>query len=353
MIKISSPKSGRPFAILKITMLCATILGSSLSAQNALAWGRTGHDMAARVAAHLVAESNGKSQTAKNFYKARAFDLGYYCNVPDLIWKKPATYEVEWTNHFMDLEIYDREFKKAIEEGRLSAKEDPFELSRADFEKKFSGIPATAGRAYWRVRELEKRLQATSDLLKQKDILKEERHRLQLEWLTVAGVMGHYLSDLSQPLHVTENHDGQMTDQPGIHSHFEDTLVDELWPSIDMQVYKEADRIWAKEQNVLAGKTTLALMKDLATNASKDLGEVLARDKKTSREDLKKSAEANRTVIIRRLATASVTIAEIWRRHSNWQPNMEKFYSFSGEPAYIEPPKPLPTPTPTPKPTKK
>lgn len=325
----------------------------TLSADRAEAWGRVGHDLAARVASQILSETAGKSATAKAFYKARAFDLGYYCNVPDLIWKKPATYEAEWINHFMDLEIFEREFKKAIEEGRLSAKDEPFDLSRSDFEKKFSSIPVTAGRAYWRVRELEKRLQATSDLLKQKDILKEERHRLQLEWLTVAGVIAHYLSDLSQPLHVTENHDGQMTEQTGVHSHFEDALVDELWPSIDMQVYKEADRIWTKEQNMLAGKTTLALMKDLSSSASKDLGEVLARDKKTSRDDLKKGAEANRTMIVRRLAMASVTITELWRRHSNWQPNMEKFYAFNGEPTYIEAPKPLPTPTPTPKSSKK
>ena len=329
-------------------LLVAFIVSISFKLEHARAWGRTGHDMSARVAAHLLSETSKKS-----FFKSKAFDLGYYCNVPDLIWKKPATYEVEWTNHFMDMEIYDREFKKAIEEGRLSAKEEPFDLSREAFEKKFPSIPTTAGRAFWRVRELEKRLQATSDLLKQKDILKEERHRLQLEWLIVAGVIGHYITDMSQPLHVSENHDGQLTDQKGIHSFFEDTIVDELWPSIDMQVYKEADRIWAKEQNGLAGKSTTALMKELSNSSAKDLEEILKRDKKTSRDDMKKALEAYRPIVVRRLAAGAVTLAELWRRHSNWQPNVDKFYSFSGEPAFIEPPKPMPTPTPTPKPTKK
>ena len=329
-------------------LLIAFIVSITLKSEQASAWGRTGHDLSARAAAHLLAETSGKS-----FYKSKAFDLGYYCNVPDLVWKKPATYEVEWTNHFMDMEIFDREFKKAIEEGKLSAKEDPFELSREAFEKKFPAIPATAGRAFWRVRELEKRMHATSDLLKQKDILKEERHRLQLEWLIVAGVIGHYITDMSQPLHLSENHDGQMTDQKGIHAFFEDTIVDELWPSIDMQVFKEADRLWAKEQNALAGKSLVALMKELSISSAKDLEEILKRDKKVSREDMKKAVEAYRPIVVRRLAAGSVVLAEIWRRHSNWQPNTDKFYSFSGEPAFIEPPKAMPTPTPTPKPSKK
>jgi hypothetical protein len=328
-----------------VLALLLTVIGTS---SQALAWGRMGHDLSARVAAHLVADT-----TKRSFYKAHMADLGYYSNVPDLIWKKPATYDVEWTNHFMDLEIFDREIKKIVEEGKFPAKEDPFDLSRAAFEAKFPAVPAQAGRAYWRIREFEKRLQKTSELLKQKDILKEERHRLQLEWLIVAGTMGHYVADLSQPLHVTENYDGQMTEQKGIHGHFEDTLVDELWPSIDMQVTKEADRIWDKEQNMLAGKPTLVLIKDLATSSAKEIDEILKKDKKTSRDDLKKAMEIYRPIIVRRLAAGAVTLAEIWRRHSNWQPNEEKFFSFTGEPAYIEPPVATPTPTPTPKPEKK
>lgn len=335
--------------ITRLSVSAATLtLVSMTGLSTAGAWGRTGHDLAARVAAHVLSET-----TSKSFYKAHAFDLGYYCNVPDLVWKKAPTYEVEWTNHFLDVEIFDRELKKAIEEGRLSPKEDAYEMSRAAFDAKFPSIPQTAGRAYWRIRELEKRLQATSDLLKQKDILKEERHRLQLEWLVVAGAMGHYVSDLAQPLHTTENYDGQMTDQKGIHAHFEDTLVDNLWPSIDMQVYKEADRLWTKEQNLLAGKSTLTLLKDLATSSLKEADEILKRDKKASREDMKKAVEIYRPIIVRRLAAGAVTLAEILRRHSNWQPNDEKFYGFSAEPTYIEQPKAPPTPTPTPKPTKK
>lgn len=329
---------------MKITsVLALPLLLSFMLSNRALAWGRMGHDLSARTAARLLADT-----TKKSFYKTHTTDLGYYSNVPDLVWKKPGTYDVEWTNHFMDMEIFERELKKAVEEGRWSAKEDPYDLGRAAFDAKFPAITQQAGRAFWRIREFEKRLQKTAELLKQKDILKEERHRLQLEWLIVAGTMGHYVSDLSQPLHVTENYDGQLTEQKGIHGHFEDTLVDELWPSIDMQVFKDAQKLWDKEQNALAGKTTLALIKDLASSSTKDAEEILKKDKKVSREDLKKAVEVYRPIIVRRLAAGAVVLAEIWRRHAGWQPNEEKFFSFTGEPTYIEPPKPTPTPTPTP-----
>lgn len=315
-----------------------------LSASTGHGWGRIGHDLTARVAAHVLTNS-----TEKGFFRGRAYDIGYYSNVPDSVWKGPATYEIEWSNHFMDFEIFEREFKKASEEGRVTPKEDPYDMPRAAFEAKFPTIPKSAGRAFWRIRELEKRLGATADLLKQKDILKEERHRLQSEWLMVAGFLGHYVSDMSQPLHTTENYDGQMTEQKGVHAFFEDVMVDALWPSIDMQIYKEADRLWEKEKNILAGKTTLALIKDLSSGSFKDIEEILKRDKKLGRDDVKKATEFYRPVIVRRIAAGAVTLAEIWRRHANWQPNEDKFYLFTASPAYIEPPVATPAPAPAPK----
>lgn len=43
--------------------------------------------------------------------------------------------------------------------------------------------------------------------------------------VTVAADMGHYTGDLHQPLHITENYDGQMTAQSGVHSRFESRLT--------------------------------------------------------------------------------------------------------------------------------
>lgn len=41
-----------------------------------------------------------------------------------------------------------------------------------------------------------------------------------------AAWLGHYVADLHVPLHTTTNHDGQLTDQPGIHGRWESGLVE-------------------------------------------------------------------------------------------------------------------------------
>ncbi|UQD56974.1 zinc dependent phospholipase C family protein [Flavobacterium sp. K5-23] len=46
------------------------------------------------------------------------------------------------------------------------------------------------------------------------------------EILFLAGDLGHYIADAHMPLHTSDNHDGQNTDQKGIHSLWESRLPD-------------------------------------------------------------------------------------------------------------------------------
>ncbi len=43
-----------------------------------------------------------------------------------------------------------------------------------------------------------------------------------------AAVAAHYLQDATQPLHATNNYDGQMTGQAGVHARFESTLFERV-----------------------------------------------------------------------------------------------------------------------------
>lgn len=57
------------------------------------------------------------------------------------------------------------------------------------------------------------------------------------EWSRADSViadLGHYIGDAFQPLHCTENYDGQMTGQSGIHSRFETKLLEAYQGSISM-----------------------------------------------------------------------------------------------------------------------
>lgn len=316
------------FSITALTTGLAVILTLPTAA---LAWGRIGHDIAGRTAAAIL------SKTKDNpFFRAHAFDLGYYCNVPDLIWKRPESYARERHQHFMDLEIFDRAFKAKLDQGKLQSKEEPFQLDRKTFNARFPEIKPDAGRAFWRIRELERKLAATADLLKQKELIVSERHRLQADWLVTAGAICHYVSDLSQPMHVSENYDGELTGQKGIHSFFEEVIVDQMWPSLNQAVMRDAEKIYDRDKAAMAGKSVLTLLKELSQDSLSDLETVLKSDKRVGRENLEKATEWHRPMVQKRLATGAVIVAEILRRNANWKANDEKFYLFIGEPAFIE-----------------
>jgi hypothetical protein len=50
-----------------------------------------------------------------------------------------------------------------------------------------------------------------------------------------AAVASHYIQDASQPLHATNNYDGQLTGQPGVHARFERDLVERYESRLTVQ----------------------------------------------------------------------------------------------------------------------
>ena len=50
--------------------------------------------------------------------------------------------------------------------------------------------------------------------------------------MQLSADLGHYVGDGHQPLHVTENYDGDMTNQSGVHSRYETTLVGQYQSNI-------------------------------------------------------------------------------------------------------------------------
>lgn len=310
-------------------LLAASFFIQCIDLSSAHAWGRRGHAIVCETAAYLASE-----ETQGEFLKSHSYDLGYYCNAPDFHWKAPETYKVEWTNHFMDMEIFDREMKD-------SKVESPFAMDRASFDKTFPKIKQEAGRSWWRIRELSERLDTLTQSLKKTDLKTDERFRLQADWLTTAGAIGHYVGDLAQPLHTSENYDGQLSEQKGIHSFFEDKVVDELFldkkGGFETEVLRKAEASW-KKYKAKADKTNLLdLLKEMTTDSAKDLDSLLKIDKKVGRNDIKKAAAAQRDLIIRRLAAGAVVQAEMYRRHLGWDYVGKGFYTFVGTPAFIAP----------------
>jgi hypothetical protein len=244
----------------------------------------------------------------------------------------------------MDMEIFAREFKKLPSD----KSQKPFELDRIAFDTAFPSIPNSAGRAFWRVREFADLLAKTTEELKKADLTTEQRHATQARWFVLAGTMGHYVGDLAQPLHTTENYDGQMTEQKGVHGFFEGALVDESFPGVECEAAKLAARQWKSYQAKNANASILKIVEDLSSESNTNLDKVLKVDKKLGRKNLKKAAAAQRALIVKRLAAGSLALAELWRRELGWAFDGKRFYNFVPAPEYIYPPGVTPTQTPAP-----
>lgn len=292
-----------------------------------LAWGKRGHEMVGSLAAQLLAKELPQAQ----FLAPHSFDMGYYNNAPDLVWKaNPSIYKKEFTQHFIDLEGYDRLFAK-------NKDTSPWNPSRSEFFKKNSSIDEKEGRAPWRIEEFSQRLSKIAEKLKNKKLTKKERHQLQEEWLVVAGIMGHYVADLAQPLHVTENHDGQLTGQKGLHHWFEENVVDALSPYLYEAVFQKAKNEWKSfyEKNKNRGAFELSL--ELARNSSAAIPRVLEVDKKQGRSSVERAADPYKELVIERLSQGVLYLAVIWSRQLDWPYNGDRFFNFVTAPTYIEP----------------
>jgi len=279
------------------------------------AWARRGHAIIGSAAAYVL---------EKDFLKEHSFDMSYYSNVPDFIWKEEEHYTVERVEHFFDKEIFDR---------TLGA-DAVYNSNRMEFFTK-NKIPRSAGRAPWRIYELNEDLTRITKDLQDGTKSPKDHQALQLEWLVRAGTLGHYVEDLSMPLHVAENYDGVMTGQKGIHGFYEEMIVDELWPQVEVDVQKQVKKKWpAFHKNKKSVAVFDLLFQEIKESIlSKDT--LLALDKKWGRADLKKVAPAYKKLLTDNLTLGTLYLAEIWSRQLDWNYDKKNFYLFRGRPEYI------------------
>lgn len=301
----------------KFVIIVLVTLTSSLG----YGWGKRGHEIVGSTAAQLLADKEKQA----NFLKKHSFDMGFYNNIPDLHWRGVAGKE-EGYEHYIDFEIFDKVVKN---------KKD-WSSNRKVFFKKYK-IGDKAGRAPWRIHELNEKLTEVTKKLKNKKLTRQERQKLQTEWLTIAGTMGHYVADLANPMHTSENYDGQLTNQKGLHSWFESESVDELFPNLQNEVLQRAQKKWNqfhKEKNKL---NAFELSLDLARESFKNLDVILKIDKNIGRSRIDRVAPKYKELILQRHTLGVLYLSEIWSRQIGWQYNGKKFYDFNLKPDYIKP----------------
>lgn len=200
---VASHSCGMPGSLFRAlsTKLGSTVFCSILAlgaASPAFSWGAEGHRLINKAAAELM-----ESQAAE-FFQDHAEELALLATTPDAKWKDRESYAQEAPTHFFQWDVY--------RNSQLSQTIDRVVLSQAmtslgaEFVKK-------NGSAVWRVDQIFQRMVSA---LKSND------------WkagMQMAGVLGHYVGDLSQPMHDTKDYDGQSIGKRGIHRYFETTLV--------------------------------------------------------------------------------------------------------------------------------
>jgi hypothetical protein len=191
-------------------------------ASQGFAWGAKGHSTVNRVAISMVANPQ-----AKRFLDANSQQVIRFSTTPDFKWKSGPNAAQEKPMHWFEMDGYgSNPLGEAL--ANLTVARAQSELGR-EFVSKH-------GLAMWRVSDFYAQLVSA---------LKKADHKRAIQ---IAGVMGHYVGDMTQPMHASTDYDGQSINKPGVHKYYETTLVDRI---DDNHLFDVAQRIAGERRSGL------------------------------------------------------------------------------------------------------
>lgn len=158
----------------------------------ALSWGVFGHEHINNAAVMAL------PKPVQTFFYNHIDFITQESSVPDLR-KYTLRDKAENPRHYIDMENFG-----AVESIPLS-----FEEAKKKYDEKFL---ADNGILPWYIQDIMTKL------------TKAMKDRRKNEILFLAGDLAHYIGDANMPLHTSANHDGQLTNQKGIHSVWESRI---------------------------------------------------------------------------------------------------------------------------------
>jgi len=209
-----------------VRVAVAAMLMPVMLVQQGFAWGRDGHMMINRLAGAALPADVPEFLRSKEALDA----LEYYGPEPDR-WKSPGEPELnaeQSPEHFIDLEYADLV-------GELPRRRYDYMRALAFAQKSHPDLPLSpekVGLQPYQATEVWERLKsAMRDYRKLKEDHKETKP-VECEIVFLAGWLGHYVADGSQPLHTTIQYNGWTGPNPNgyttehsIHALFESTYV--------------------------------------------------------------------------------------------------------------------------------
>src|SRR5438067_5722 len=184
------------------TTVTVALAVASMWPSSSYAWGVSAHRYIMRRAIELLPPS------IKPFFEANRDEVVVRVLDPDL-WRSVGWYED--ANHFVDFGVK--------EYGDYPFKELPREYDTA-LEKFGMATLKRNGLLPWREAE------EFGNLRRAMQSFGRDAAFAGIETVLFAAVASHYIQDAHQPLHATNNFDGQLTGQHGVHARFESTLFE-------------------------------------------------------------------------------------------------------------------------------
>lgn len=272
---------------MRLTICKAWVLLLATSASShAWAWGSRGHSNVNQAATQLMGSPGAA------FFKANSAQLAFLANVPDAQWKSGSLYAKERSLHFFQWDKY---------EG--SSMSNDFDTTPFPSAVQKLGRPFVElnGLAVWRVTQIYRMMVGALKAKKWPQVIQ------------YAGVMGHYVGDLSQPMHVSSDYDGQSIRRTGVHKYFETTLVDTVSARdlLDETIRNGSDVVRTLSHSDNARLSPEINVQTLTLNEGieslESLAPVLAEFSPTSQDD-----QGLRTFLGPRLGAGAATLAHIW-----------------------------------------
>lgn len=157
-----------------------------------LSWGIVGHERINKAAVMAL------PQSLQVFFYNHIDFITQEASVPD-IRKYALNYKDENPRHYFDMENF----------GAVDSIPQTMEAAKKKYDAKFLN---DNGILPWYIEEMMVKL------------TKAFKDKNRAEILFLAADLGHYIGDAHMPLHTSANHDGQLSDQKGIHSLWESRL---------------------------------------------------------------------------------------------------------------------------------
>ncbi len=204
-----------------ITVTALLVGGSISDATPPLPWGAKGHEMAARTATGVL------PQQMPRFFLDAADQLIYLDPEPDR-WRNRDLAEMDqaWSyDHYIDIEN--------VPEGALDAP-DRFTFLKALYDAGLEKPKHEVGFLPYRIMEMYQRI-VTEWRMWRTEADTQKKQWIEARILNDAGILGHYVTDASQPHHTTIHFNGWSAGEPNpegystdrsFHARFESGFVD-------------------------------------------------------------------------------------------------------------------------------